>query len=194
MNTQAWIFGVAEGPVKNLLKTFFLGLGDTDHELPSEYVGHIKMLRILDELPMAFVTHDSLIKIPPRPAEAPLTTPTGEKRNLKIMLVPNTHVWEESQFEGFDPTQVGKIKHTMIQMIRACDVVFNTLKHVPKNNKLLETLTLETDPENLTLRVQDSRFEYDHDYRLSPLIVASLSSELSSESSESDDELSTSSE
>jgi len=158
-----WVFNVAEKPVKDLLKSYFLEVSLL-HNTPSEYKTHATIIKL--DMSTEFLQKESLLKIPNKSAEASLLDKEQNEWILKLDIVPSSTKWDENRFNKFQPDQVTQTKHTIGNMIRACQGVFSVLKKTENNKKLMNTLTLETDPENLTLFIKDSRVSYSPQTRI----------------------------
>lgn len=177
----ALTFGIAERPVKLLLNSYFAlfkksdlldvceKMGISTKKIPLSYSKHGELAGLVasGELPTSFLQHDSLLKVPPKSGEINFTTKFEDKENktyaLSLDIVSNTLEWNEELFAPFGD-DVKTVKGFIGRMMNMSHYVFACLK---KCNPELETIILEADSKNVTLKIKDSRVpNYDHPKRI----------------------------
>jgi hypothetical protein len=176
-------FNMAERPIKQLINAYFRKfasvnlvktckeLGVNAFKIPPGYIKNGNFSTIIDTIPQSYLQHDSLYKIPPKTGEMRIIkdpskdTTAGlsdEQRRgdiefwlLYLELVNSTASeakWNEKRCDYFAP-DAQKVKGLIGNLLTMAHVVFNTLK---KMNSEMEHLILETDKENVTLRIKNT--------------------------------------
>ena len=174
-------FNMGERPVKLLLGSYFELFeqnklldfcekqGISTKKIPIEYKHTADMISIKNELSDKFLQHESILKVPPKAGDMNIERSTdGELWNLKLDIVDANKKWDETPFTTFGEQAKG-IKQHIGNMFMMCRFVLDCLK---AKNKELSTLSLDIDPENITIKLKDSRFpNYEHTQRIGHVLT-----------------------
>lgn len=184
-------FNMAERPVKLLLNSYFElfkkekkldiceQIGVSTKRFPESYTKHGDLVSLINtgEISDKFLQHESMLKIPIKMGEIKINI-NDDVYLLFLDIVPFDKLWDETIFEPFeniDPkkNQISLIKNYIGQIMNMAQFVFACLKK--NNDNELNTILLEADPNNITLKIKDIRIpNYNHPLRIGFKIIKEI--------------------
>lgn len=156
---------IVDKRTKELIHSYFLHFNN--NEIPLKYSNFIKTIKYLKDLPSTFINTNNLLYIPKTQKNIEII---GTDFYLELILVPSNYQWNEQKIQIFEKKSQGIIKQKIGQLMNAVHLHFTYLK---KNNmEELKTINFITDPENVTIKIQDLLFpDYEHPIRITWNIV-----------------------
>lgn len=169
---------LAERPVKKILYEYFsmflqeklLDICEENEistkRIPQSYIDLAKMIKLIstNDFPIKTINKNSLLKIPDDQDTIKIMMPNDDLFHLYLVLVNKNITWNDDIFKPFG-ADTENIKKEVGVLMNTAMFVFNYLQ---LSNPELKTLTLETDPSNVTLMLKDSLLpKYIHPTRIS---------------------------
>jgi hypothetical protein len=169
---------LAEMPLKKMLKDYFIqflpdNLLDICEEynvstsrIPKSYIDLAKLNKLIEsgELPIKTLGNNSLLKIPNNQETIKIVMPDESLYHLYVINTDKNHKWNESLFTPFEK-ETEKVKKEIGKLMNITMFAFNYLQ---TQHSELKTISIETDPVNVTLFLKDSILPgYIHPMRIS---------------------------
>lgn len=181
----SYVFGIAEKSVKELINSYLIlfkkdtvlqtcnDMAVSSKRFSKYYIDYAEMLNLLNTgvINKHILDNSSMLKVPEKSAEAQIENNGDnilpENKGvylLTLQLVANNTTWDDKIFEPFG-NNVKQLKALIGNMLNMAHYVFGALKQHNPNE--LESIVLEADTENVTLKIKDSRCpKYNHNYRI----------------------------